>query len=397
MKNNVGICNYWWIRNNYGALLTAYALKVFLIKNDMSPFFIDDLDFVHRFIFRKLTFSKIFQTNNLKPAQKIKKYDDLYKLNKDCEIFITGSDQVFRAARLHSEERLKQYLLEFAGINSKKISFSASFGVSKEEFLKETSPQLIQEMKHYLKAFNSISVREFSGVDICREIFGIEAQWIIDPVFLLEKSDYETLICNTDSESKDKIVSYVLDSNNDYNKAYNYLSDKFNTDVLELAHTNLSVEKWLASINDCKLLLTDSFHGICYAIIFNKPFICINNKDRGCERFNSIFKMLNINVNSINHINQIYEQDAISYPNYQDVNKCIQNEKQKAIIFFNNAINSDKDIEERKTLTKLKHKENRIFNLKKHKTTIKNFLWNIWVLIFYSLPNSLQTAIRRKR
>jgi len=52
-----------------------------------------------------------------------------------------------------------------------------------------------------------------------------------------------------------------------------------------------SVEQWLKGFETAKFILTDSFHAVVFAIIFNKPFLCIGNKERGLSRLNSLLEM----------------------------------------------------------------------------------------------------------
>jgi|SRR5690554_1623836 len=54
-----------------------------------------------------------------------------------------------------------------------------------------------------------------------------------------------------------------------------------------------AVQDWLASFANAKFVVTDSFHGMVFSIVFGKPFIVISNKDRGAARFESLLKKLN--------------------------------------------------------------------------------------------------------
>ncbi len=82
---------------------------------------------------------------------------------------------------------------------------------------------------------------------------------------------------------KIKVVSYVLDET----LSFNELDKRLNIETIKINDKNRfnSVEDWLNAIISCKCLITDSFHGACFAIIFNKPFICIRNEDREMQDF----------------------------------------------------------------------------------------------------------------
>ena len=319
----------------------------------------------------------------------------MYKLNKEAEIFIAGSDQIFRFGGDSPS------WLNFVAPDKKKIAFSASFGVDKHKFLQENSTDQITQIKNSLKAFDFISIRENSGVEICKDVLGIDAEWIIDPVFILDKSKYNELIKNDNNIYSNKIVAYVLDTNREYKKAYRYLEKKYNKNVIETANSNISVENWLKSIRDCNLFVTDSFHGMCFAIIFNKPFICIANKSRGTARFESICEMLGIENQCINSIKEITQRDCVFKVDYKEINEKILNEAQRGKNFLINAINANKLITEDKLLSKIAYLENKVIKLEKQtelSQSIKLYLWNLWKRFFYKfIPIKLQKAIQEYR
>ena len=406
MKNKIMIINFWANRINYGADLTAYALQ-YLINNsgNYSCILIDNQFFNYKCEYEKFNFFKDFE-KNIKQTKKCETYENFYDLNQNANTFITGSDQVFRFGS--DSSRNYQYLLDFADINRKKIAFSASFGIDKELFLQETSPQIIEKMKRSLQSFDFISVREKSGVEICRDLFDVKAEWIIDPVFILDRAKWDELIENSTPhpsplpqgarENSPQIVSYVLDTNKEYKKASKYLSKQHNAEVIELANSNESVENWLKAIRDCKFLITDSFHGMCFAIIFNKPFICLANKKRGATRFESILEMLSIDYQCINNINEIYEKDCIFKVDYEVVNKRISEERQRGLDFLKMALEAPVQVTPEKIEARMKFLENKVCELEQQATLkyqVKKELWNLWRIIFHKyLPEPVKNGIR---
>ena len=236
MQNNINILNYWWTDGNYGAVLTAYALQNVVNSFNVKSFLVDNL--------KKSPYSNnkhsntTFVENNLQITEKILSNSALLALANNSSNFITGSDQVFRP--IYTNKMLDQYLLDFVTPQSKKIAFSASFGVNKEEFLQETSSKTIEHMKTSLKSFDFVSVREKSGVEICKDLFDVKAEWIIDPVFILDRAKWDELINDASGKilnqvQNDVIVSYVLDTNKEYKKAYKYLEIQHNAKIIELA------------------------------------------------------------------------------------------------------------------------------------------------------------------
>ena len=391
-KNNISILNFWWAAN-YGANLTAYALQqliensILINNSDFQQYLYDsNQDFHHNFAKKYLKISNLCRTTT-----------SLCELNKNSNTFIVGSDQVFRAKL--NKRIAETFLLDFVDINSKKIAFSASFGVDKEKFLQENSPKTIEHMQTSLKSFDFISVREKSGIEICKDLFNVEAEWIIDPVFILDKKYFENLATQSNKDFSGKIVSCMFDKKN--NNLDKFLSKKYNTKVVELWNSNFSIEEWLASIKDCKFLITNSYHAMCFAIIFNKPFIALS-KDMGASaRFESLFEMLGIEDQSINNINEIYQRDCIFKVDYEKVNQRIAEEAQKGLDFLKKALEVPVGKREEKIEARMKFLENKVYELETQATLkyqIKKALWNLWLIIFHKyLPNPIKNIIRSMR
>lgn len=392
----IGILNFWWI-SNYGALLTAYAIQSLTSEFNYTPILIDNSYKYNNSITK--SFAKNFQKKYLKTSNKIISYNNFKNLNNLCNIFITGSDQIFRPSS--AKERLYQYYQDFASIEAKKISFSASFAVDKKTLLEETDPKILEKIKISLNSFDFVSIREKSGIEICKDLFNIDAEWIIDPVFIINKSNYNKLIQNSTKDFSNTIVSYILDPNRNYNKVYKYLTKKYGIKVEKIAYSNESVENWLSAIKNCKLLITDSFHGMCFAIIFNKPFICVTNKKRGATRFESILEMLCIENQCINNINEIYKKDCIFKINYEKVNQRIEEERYKGINFLKKALETPIDKQEEKNKANIQFLKTQVYELEKEATLkfqIKKALWDFWLLIFHKyLPNPIKNIIRFMR
>ena len=398
IENKILILNYWWAAN-YGANLTAYALQQLLKEYNYKNVLVDNSEKYYQITLLKYSSLKKKKKQYLSSSNKIESISNCNKLNKKFNTFITGSDQVFRPAYI--EKNKYQYLLDFADANSKKIAFSASFGVDKKQFLKEADDKTIRQMKASLQSFDFVSVREKSGVEICKDLFNVNAEWIIDPVFILEIDKYIDLIKNSTIDYSGKIVSYILDTNKKYKKAYKYIEKKYNTKVIETANSNISIENWLASIRDCKFLITDSFHVMCFAIIFNKPFICIANKQRGATRFESILEMLNIEYQCIDSIDEIYKRDCIFKIDYEKVNKRIKEERQRGLDFLRKVLDTPAGKFKEKQEVRTMFLEEKICELEQQATLkhqVKKSLWELWLIIFHKyLPEFLKNIIRKLR
>lgn len=394
-KNNITIINFSYERLNYGAVLTAYAISKILeinfnlkplLPDNISPFF-SVTGWKYRFL---LPFKRKY-LNMSKPKIKMKHF---LELNKDCDTFLVGSDQVFRP--VYARNCLYQYFLNFVEPDKKKISISASFGVTKEKLLEESDNITLNKIKESLKSFDFISVREKSGVEICKDIFDVDAEWIIDPVFILDKSYYDKIAATSLKDFNNKIVSYIINQK-DNKKVVEMYCKKSKVGITELYKSKMPMEDWLNAIKNCELLITDSFHAVCFAIIFNKPFICTVNPHTGIARYESIFEMLQIKNQLITSEIQELNEDCIFKIDFDSVNRLIEKERQKGLEFLKKAFDSEptkfKEKQEvyEKFLAEMKL-EKRIYN------NLKEFFWIWWLFIFHNiLPNPIKNIIKFMR
>lgn len=389
MQNNISILNYWWAAN-YGANLTAYALQM-LIENSIL---VDNSDFQQCLAESKQVFHRNFAKKYLNTGDVCRMPLSLQNLNKNSNTFIVGSDQVFRPSI--NRKIADTFLLDFADINSKRIALSASFGVNKEKFHQENSKETIERMKAALNAFDFISCREKSGVEICKDLFGVKAEWIIDPVFILNNSYYYDLIKNLKKPTKEYIASCIFEKKN--NKLDKFLSKKYNCEVFELHNSKLSIEEWLNKIANCRFLVTNSYHAMCFAIIFNKPFIALSKDMGASSRFDSLFEMLGIENQSIDSIDEIYQRDCVFKVDWEKVNKRIEEERKRGIDFLQMALDTPCGKFKEKQEVRTKFLEETICKLEQQanlKYQLKKELWNLWLVIWHKyLPERIKNIIR---
>ena len=174
--------------------------------------------------------------------------------------------------------------------NKTKFTYGTSFGVESWEYSKED--EIIA--KNLLKDFTALSVREESAVKLIEKHLGLNAQFVLDPTLLIDKKYYLNLIKNFTSEIIDQIY------NNDYIFAYILTSSDIVKDYLEYVESlpNIKffllttdkknqVQEFLYGIINSKAVITDSFHGTVFSIIFNKPFISFQ-KESADSRFNKL-------------------------------------------------------------------------------------------------------------
>lgn len=370
ISKNVAIFNMRLPSNNYGAVLQSFALcksvnnmgyktRVIDYFSNSASNKIDDHSVFNFYKFRE---------NFINRTHKCFNKTDLIKLNKQFNTFIVGSDQVWNYNYIHPSfpNDIGRYFLNFVLPSKRIISYAPSFA---ESHWKGNEKE-IKEVKKLLERFSSVSVREKSGQKICKELFNIEAEHVLDPTLLLEKKDYIEII-NSEfiPKQKKKFIAYfTLDEKLEEN-IHNYEKIKVfaknnNLNVLNIKGYKKiflgeekfiynKIQSWLSYINDCDFLITDSYHAVIFAIIFNKQFLIIEREYAGNERFKSLFSLFNLKVkdrifsalDKVNDLNEIYENKI----NYEDIEKILNPERKKSMSYLKNAL--EKNIKERNLVT----------------------------------------------
>lgn len=338
-----GILNFWHT-NNYGALLNCYALQESIKKLGLTPKVINYIVPRAQQNFDN-SLSDIFAQKYLQLTRLCTSKEELESLNEGTSIFVAGSDQIWRYKYSYWQGK-NIFQLNFAKTTAKKIAYAASFGTDKFE-----GGQLDTALaKYYMQRFDAISVREDDGVDICRRTFDVAATHVLDPVFLPEIKDWNKLIDNSNCKDKDFIASYVLDKSAHTDKLIDMAGKKTGikkTVNMVNAQGNKNckqnVEDWLYAIKNCRFFITDSFHGACFAIIFNKPFICLANICRGYSRFKSLFKIFGLENRCILNADDIENnRDLFGEIDYAAVNAVLKAEKERSLNWLKKALNAPK-------------------------------------------------------
>ena len=327
------IINYWYA-TNYGAVLTCYALQEILKQVGYKTKVINyspttDIDKEKQPLFEE------FVRKHLNLTQKMYSYKYLINLNKSVKNFITGSDQVFRGS-YNSRDEI--YYLGFVNKTNKKIAAAASFGINKPDggFYSKMLAKVL------IPLFDYVSVREKDGAELMKNYYKTNAAWILDPVFLYD--GWHGLIKNSERKDKNYIAEYILDKNEKTGNYAKQVANILNKTILNLNDKdNVSPFDWLWLIKNSDFVLTDSFHGACFAIIFNKPFICFVNKQRGMSRFDTLAEAFNIKDRFIDEADDNLLKNLVEEKiDYKTVNEIINFEKERSLIWLKTAIEAKK-------------------------------------------------------
>lgn len=272
-------------------------------------------------------------------AEEFRAIDEEYKY----DAYVVGSDQVWRPG--YNAAMMPAMFLGFTDRKDvKRIAYAASFGTSVWEF----SSELTQECARLAKKFELITVREKSGVDLCRRYLGVESTWVLDPTMLLGREDYErVVIAENEPVSKGTLFHYILDPSEEKKALIERVAANLGLNPFTIMpkfqaenRTKWDVKNriedcifprvtsWLRGFMDAEMAIIDSFHGAVFSIIFNKPFWVIANSKRGNARFESLLGLYGLEDR------MIASGDAIEWKkeiNWNRVNEIREKEKEKSL------------------------------------------------------------------
>jgi len=298
-------------KNNFGAVLQTYATIRHLQKSNYNVTLIDLIrkpnNWLVSIIYERLVNYNFwrFRDEHFRHCITERIYtDDIDKLrlvSKEFDSFIIGSDQVWRKEFTRKFGYL--FFLDFIE-NKNKISYASSFGLSVwNDDLART-----QKIEELLKDFDAISVRESSGINICKDSFNVDALKVVDPTLLIPLEDYVELASKSKIKSQSNyIAKFLLDKYSP--EQTTILSELFlrmgkKTKDLSIPRVSVknvslemfpnSIEHWLKSLRDSDYIVTESFHCVIFALIFRKNFICILNDVRGTARIESILNQVDL-------------------------------------------------------------------------------------------------------
>jgi len=372
------------LHNNYGGLLQNYALQTVLKRMGHEVWTIDR-QFKETSLFRKFGSSikrqllkpliknqpiRVWQTKkekaiiakntaqfikeNIKTTHKITSSAKMSNLsNYKFNAYIVGSDQVWRP---EYSPCITNYFLDFVEneVNLKKIAYSASFGTDSWEF----TPKEEARCSELIKKFNAVSVREDSAIELCKIHFNHTVIAQLDPTLLLCKCDYESLVHKAGvKESAGNMFVYFLDKDTFKNNVVETITNKVGLTPFEVMPKKKfaemkkkeidlcifpPVEQWLRAFMDAEFIVTDSFHGTVFSIIFEKPFIVIGNEERGLARFDSLLKLFCLENRLVFQNNYKSISSLIEKKNdYSSVTHILNNKRNEGLDFLKHNLSTN--------------------------------------------------------
>lgn len=325
----IGVVTFWFGDDNYGMIMQCWAMQKYLKSLGHEPFVIKyhpTGNPIKRFIKSLISTIHSIRQGGSREDKALKKYNqNKNKLRDFCnfrrqhlvfsdstyhyieklrwfppeaDCYICGSDQIWKAPLRFANSQ--GYFLGFGKSDMLRISYAPSFGM--REYPKSDFPLL----KEALGRFDAISCREFDGVDFCRTA-GFDATKVEDPTLLLNKDDYSELLSH--GAYGDYIFIYSLNIASPEDIYWSELKQMVGhiqfivtpasgyTSSRELFGSEVEYKyatpgEWLSLINDAQMVVTSSFHGVVFAILFNTRFAYVPLKGKNASANNRILDLL---------------------------------------------------------------------------------------------------------
>ena len=333
------------IGNNFGGSLQAFALQSKIKELGYTSEIVNYTSYFNK---KKSIKSIIKSIIYFKRYKKFKKFRDKnfimtskYKsLIDDGSVYIVGSDQVWNP--IIDFDIRKNFYFDFVKDSNRKNSYAASIGDEKLDVIDEN----IKSIVCYINNFNYLSVREKSSQSLLNEYTDKRIYNVLDPTLLFDKDEWNKLI-DVKYNSNNYLLVYTLGLDkccNDiinslcvkkkikirdvfYNKRFKYLDKLLN---------NLGPKEWVSSIASSKFVITNSFHGTVFAIIYHKDFLVITRNSMN-NRIHDLLNMLGINgrifnPNDLKKLNSLDDLPKIDYDDVDNRLKKFRNESENYLI-----------------------------------------------------------------
>ena len=356
----IGIVTYWQM-NNYGAALQAYALQKTLENKgeqaELINYRCSYLEKPYSFeCFKKkgiLNYllgiaghlSRIPTDKNFREFRKELsvgprvRRNDLKTIEKEYDKFISGSDQVWNYKVNGLDEA---YFLGFVTNPNKKYSYAASVGI------KEIPDELEEKYKDLLKGFRNLCVREQESLKLVEGITNRSVVEQIDPTLLLRKEQYMRFI-SPENKYGDYILVYQLGMSKDFLRFVERAAEimKYKVVVIPFPRGRMKKAKYVVNggpkeflnlIWHAKYVITDSFHGTVFSIIFNKNFGVgiFGEKKETSGRIYSLLQKFGLEKRIFCDINGVEVLSEIS--DYEHINRLLELERSKALGYIDDVI-----------------------------------------------------------
>lgn len=270
------------------------------------------------------------------PEHSIHSHEELIPISERYDYMICGSDQVWNPLVTGNDTA---YLFDFCTQNEKKVSYAPSFG------LEEIPEDLKGEYAKLISEFHSLSVREHQGVKIVKELTGLEPQIVVDPSMLITKEKWERQMCVFKGLPSHYIVKFIFNERHFVNSFCDALHKKHGYPIITIGGIGpkknlangytgpIGPQEWLSIIHNADCVVTDSFHGAAFSIIFNKN-VYISLASSTKSRLETL-------VDTYGLEEQVITEEAKEMPgaiDYDGINKLLNTKRDESLEFLKSSL-----------------------------------------------------------
>lgn len=353
--------------HNYGAVLQCYALQETLKRMGHD---VEVIDYRPQYlltpynIFNKrriLSKNQKFMIKScireiLLLAARIKRYNAFDKFIKNrlnlsdrvmerkipnCyDVYIMGSDQIWNPKITHGFDPVYFGYFDFKKSKRKYISYAASM---------EAKMLNVETKNFYIKAlsnFDAVSVRETKLAELLKPLTSKKIETVLDPTLIADRSIWDSIIRKPNIKHKYVLV-YQVRNNENTMRIASEIANQINAVVIEVtAWLNIcfrknrfqcaSPEEFLGLVKNAACVVTTSFHGTVFSIVFNRPFYCIQLDDYGDTRAQSLLRQIGLSERMIKK-NLTPDFTEINYDD--GINKCLSQLHEESLHYLFDNIN----------------------------------------------------------
>lgn len=256
----------------------------------------------------------------------------------EADVYMIGSDQVWNPDLTGKFAKL--YFLDFGKDNVRRISYASSFGTQQWN-----THQLTKEIGSLLTRFDHIGCREQSGVDILQHTFHVPSTLTVDPTLLFDQ--YPEL--TGDTVSKQTLVYYPLSDDPELMNFAENLASQLNLQLVNNKLTStvlgrftwdrVGIEEWIRNIAESQFVITRSFHGLVFSILYRKPFAIIANKNNRSTRLQNLLLQLGLSDRYYDDIQVCDEAQPWNIPiDYDTVHEKLALLRSNSMDYLNKAL-----------------------------------------------------------
>lgn len=274
------------------------------------------------------------------PAISKKMYSVDLKRLPEADYYVVGSDQVWNYDI--TGRYILNYFFDFVLGDVNRFSLASSFG--KKTW--KAPLDVTNAAKNLIGKMSGVSVREESGIAICREIFNVDAKWIVDPTLALMNYD-EILNPNKCQGPRQIGVSAFLFKRGYAMDIFEEMSHKIEGKYVLLSsifsksfykggkYFMQSPKEWLSCIRKSQFFITDSFHGVAFAIICNTPFIATVADPEKIERIESLLSIFSLSSRLVKSKEDFQDrcEELLEPVNWDNVNRIRLEKAQEFRVF----------------------------------------------------------------